>query len=60
MIRLTVCCDKCGFYKDCHQEIEKNKRGAKIKYNDPIHEAWRISSHDRYLKMKTKEKEIVK
>lgn len=32
----------------------KKKRGAKQKYNDPIHEAWRLTSQDRYYKNKLK------
>jgi len=34
--------------------IIKKKRGAKQKYNDPIHEAWRLISQDRYYKNKLK------
>jgi len=30
----------------------EKKRGPKIKYDDPIHEAWRLISKDRYEKNK--------
>jgi len=55
-----MCCEKCGYYNDCNKEQEHKKRGAKIKYNDDIHRAWRLSSRDRYNKMKIKEKEVEK
>lgn len=57
---MSICCNECGCYKDCHPELDKNKRGAKIKYNDPIHEAWRLSSRDSYIKRKTKKVEVKK
>jgi hypothetical protein len=50
---MSICCLECGCYKDCHPEPE-HKRGVKIKYNDPVHEAWRISSRDSYMKRKAK------
>jgi hypothetical protein len=36
------------------ENIQKKKRGAKQRYNDPIHEAWRLISRDRYEKNKIK------
>ena len=56
---MSICCEKCGEYTKCHPQNEKGKRGAKIKYNDSIHEAWRISSRDRYLKRKTIKEEVI-
>ena len=34
--------------------VGMGKRGVKIKYNDPIHEAWRLIAKDRYEKNKVK------
>jgi hypothetical protein len=54
---MNICCKECGCYDECNSDKGIKKRGAKIKYDDPIHEAWRLSSRDRYIKMKTKKVE---
>jgi hypothetical protein len=35
-------------------DVVKKKRGPKQRFDDPIHEAWRLISRDRYYKRKLK------